>query len=121
MGKPERATERERKSQWHERSGSCRSKVTRVGASEWSRGDASDIDGQNREVEWAGAHESTRGSERVSIEERDFRDRRQSCEVAATECGQRWSFKIVCCNFYKGLFLKAGWRWVDRNYKEKAL
>jgi transcription elongation factor GreB len=33
------------------------------------------------------------GSERVSIEERDFRDRRQSCEVAATECGQRRSFK----------------------------
>ena len=23
--------------------------------------------------------------------------------------------KIVCCNFCKGLFLKAGWRWVDRN------
>jgi hypothetical protein len=61
------------------------------------------------------------GSERVSIEERDFRDRRQSCEVAATECGQRRSFKIVCCNFCKGLFLKAGWRWVDRNYEEKAL
>jgi len=65
---------------------------------------------------------------------RDFRDRRQSCEVAATECGQRrsfngaggmsdiegkvtrvgvsergqrTSFKIVCCNFCKGLFLKA--------------
>ena len=31
------------------------------------------------------------------------------------------SLKIVCCNFCKGLFLKAGWRWVDRNYgKEKA-
>jgi hypothetical protein len=27
--------------------------------SERSRGDASDIDGQTREVEWAGAHEST--------------------------------------------------------------
>jgi hypothetical protein len=27
-------------------------------ASEWSRGDASDMDGQNREVECAGAHES---------------------------------------------------------------
>src|SRR6266545_2828693 len=48
------------------------------------------------------------GSERVSIEERDFRDRRQSCEVAATECGQRRSFKIGCCNFCTGLFLKAG-------------
>jgi hypothetical protein len=33
-------------------------KTTRAGASERSRGDASDIDGQNREVEWAGAHES---------------------------------------------------------------
>ena len=30
-------------------------KVTRVGASEWSRGDASDIDGQNREVEMGGS------------------------------------------------------------------
>jgi hypothetical protein len=58
------------------------------------------------------------GSERVSIEERDFRDRRQSCEVAATECGQRRSFKIGCCNFCKELFLKAGWRWVDRKQKK---
>ena len=80
------------------------------------------------------------GSEGVSIEEGDFRDRRQSCEVAATECGQRrsfnrgngfseiegkaarvaarergqrTSFKIVCCNFCKGLFLKAAWRWKE--------
>jgi hypothetical protein len=30
-------------------------KVTRVGASEWSRGGASDIDGQNREVEMGGS------------------------------------------------------------------
>ena len=22
---------------------------------------------------------------------------------------------MVCCNFCKGLFLKAGWRWIDRN------
>src|ERR1043166_8170816 len=61
---------------------------------------------------------SERGSERVSIEERDFRDRRQSCEVAATECGQQRSFKIGCCNFCKGLFLKAAWRCVDRNQKK---
>ena len=41
--------------------------------------------------------------------------------VGASERGQRRSFKIVCCNFCKGLFLTAGWRWVDRNYgKEKA-
>src|SRR5437899_849677 len=41
--------------------------------------------------------------------------------AGASERGQRRSFKIVCCNFCKGLFLKAGWRWVDRNYgKEKA-
>jgi hypothetical protein len=58
------------------------------------------------------------GSERVSIEERDFRDRRQSCEVAATESGQQRSFKRVCCNFCKGLFLKTAWRWVDRNQKK---
>src|SRR5262249_29134725 len=47
---------------------------------------------------------SERGSERVSIEERDFRDRRQSCEVAAMECGQRRSFKTGCCDFVKGYF-----------------
>src|SRR5256885_10146824 len=29
--------------------------------------------------------------------------------------------KIVCCNFCKGLFLTAGWRWVDRNYGKKKL
>jgi hypothetical protein len=32
--------------------------------------------------------------------------------------GQRTSFKIVCCNFCKELFLKAAWRWVDRNQKK---
>jgi hypothetical protein len=30
-----------------------------VAASEWSRGDASDIDGQTERSKWAGAHEST--------------------------------------------------------------
>ena len=35
-------------------------KVTRVGA-RWSRGDASDIDGQTERLQWAGAHESKRG------------------------------------------------------------
>src|SRR6266536_3064173 len=40
--------------------------------------------------------------------------------VGASERGQRTSLKIVCCNFCKGLFLKAGWRWVDRNYEKKA-
>ena len=39
--------------------------------------------------------------------------------VGASERGQRTSFKIVCCNFCKGLFLKAGWRWVDS--KKEAL
>ena len=39
--------------------------------------------------------------------------------AGASERGQRTSFKIGCRNFCKGLFLKAGWRWVDR--KEKAL
>ena len=37
-------------------------KATRVGASEWSRGDASDIDGQTERSKWAGAHESKLGS-----------------------------------------------------------
>ena len=30
-------------------------KAVRIAASEWSRGDASDIDGQNREVEMGGS------------------------------------------------------------------
>jgi hypothetical protein len=34
--------------------------ATRVGVSERSRGDASDIDGQTERSKWAGAHESTR-------------------------------------------------------------
>ena len=55
---------------------------------------ASDIDGQTERSICAGAHESKRG--------------------------QRTSFKIGCCNFCKGLFLKAGWRWVDRNYGNGA-
>ena len=41
--------------------------------------------------------------------------------VGASERGQRTSFKIVCCNFCKGLFLKAAWRWVDRNTGKKKL
>ena len=41
--------------------------------------------------------------------------------VGASERGQRTSFKIVCCNFSKRLFLKAGWRWVDRNTGKKKL
>jgi hypothetical protein len=89
---------------------------------EWSVG-KSDIEGKaareaaseqgNERVSNGREHMSqSAGSERVSIEERDFRDRRQSCEVAATECGQRRSFKIGCSNFCKGLFLKAAWRWI---------
>ena len=34
------------------------------------------------------------------------------CSLAIT------SPKIGCCNFCKGLFLKAAWRWVDRNQKK---
>jgi hypothetical protein len=37
--------------------------------SEWSRGDARDIDGQNREVEWAGAHESMRATSEFQLGE----------------------------------------------------
>jgi hypothetical protein len=57
---------------------SIEGEVTRVGASERSRGDASDIDGQNREAErsfWEKRH------------------RRQSARVAAREQGTRTSFK----------------------------
>ena len=78
MGKPERATERERKSQWDERSGSCRSKVTRVGASEWSRGDASDIDGQTTGRD--GREHMSQCGQRASFNrERDLADEPHWC------------------------------------------
>jgi len=41
--------------------------------------------------------------------------------AGASEGGQRTSFKIGCWNFCKGLFLKAGWRWGDRNTAKKKL
>ena len=41
--------------------------------------------------------------------------------VGASERGQRTSFKRVCCNFCKGLFLKAACRWVDTNTGKKKL
>ena len=41
-------------------------KVAREAVSEWSRGDASDIDGQNREVEVGGSPRVNVGKERVS-------------------------------------------------------
>ena len=31
------------------------------------------------------------------------------------------SSKIVCCNFYEGLFLKAGWRWLIEVRNQKKL
>jgi hypothetical protein len=41
-------------------------KAAREAASEWSRGDASDIDGENREVAMGGSTSVNAGSERVS-------------------------------------------------------
>ena len=55
------------------------------------------------------------GSERISIEGRKMEG--ETARVAATECGQRRSFKIGCCNFWKELFLKARRHRVDRNEK----
>ena len=43
--------------------------VTRVGARERSRGDASDIDGQTERSQWAGAHKSTRAANEFQIVE----------------------------------------------------
>jgi len=40
--------------------------------------------------------------------------------AGASERGQRTSFKIVCCNFCKGLFLEAALRWKEYG-KEVAL
>ena len=42
-------------------------KAARVAVSEWNRGDASDIDGQNREVEMGGSTLVNAGYERVSM------------------------------------------------------
>jgi hypothetical protein len=42
----------------------------------------------------------------------------KATRVGASERGQRTSFKIGCCNFYKRSFLKAAWRWVDRKQKK---
>src|SRR5881275_322386 len=59
-------------------SASDQGKAVRLAASEWSRGNASDMDGQNREVEW-------------SFWEK--RHRRQSREGSGEEAGTRPSFK----------------------------
>jgi hypothetical protein len=42
-------------------------KAVRVAASERSRGDASDIDGQTERSKWAGAHESTRATSEFQL------------------------------------------------------
>jgi hypothetical protein len=42
-------------------------KAARVAASERSRGDASDIDGQTERLKWAGAHEATRATSEFQI------------------------------------------------------
>jgi len=49
-------------------SASDQGKAARVAASERSRGDASDMDGQNREVEMGGSTWVNVGNERVSME-----------------------------------------------------
>src|SRR5205809_4381402 len=98
--------------------------------------DASDIDGQNREVEWhavlAGifSRGKTGRSSRLSMycpaNCRALSSNNGSSPRYATRVTDVCSFaitspKIVCCKFCKGVFLKAGWRWVDRNYgKEKG-
>src|SRR6266480_6836192 len=46
-------------SEWSGGPSDIEGKTTRVGPSEWSRVDASDIDGQTERSKWAGAHEST--------------------------------------------------------------
>jgi hypothetical protein len=42
----------------------------RVGASEWSRRAASDIDGKTERSKWAGAHESMRATSEFSTQEK---------------------------------------------------
>jgi hypothetical protein len=64
-------------------------KVTRVGASE--RGQRTSLNGANGISEIEG----------------------KVTRAGASERGQRTSFKIGCCNFCKGLFLKAAWRWKE--------
>ena len=42
-------------------------KATRVGANEWSRRAARDIDGKTKRSKWAGAHESTRATSEFQL------------------------------------------------------
>ena len=70
----------------------------------------------NREVEWSfWEKRHRRQSARVAARERGTRTSFKCAGAHESKRGQRTSFKIGCCNFCKGLFLKAGWRWVDRN------
>jgi hypothetical protein len=68
-------------------------KATRVGASEWSRGDASDIDGQNREVEWAGAHESMRATSEFQSRKAGKQESRKAGKQESRKAGKQESRK----------------------------
>ena len=70
-------------------------KVTRVGARERSRGGASDIDGQNREVEWSFGKSDIEGKvARVATRKRG-RDRVSNGREQMSQRGQRTSFKTL--------------------------
>jgi hypothetical protein len=71
--------------------------VTRVGASEWSRGHASDIDGQTERSKWAGAHESVWAASKFQLKRMSRANGMNETEgkaamVVATERGKRRSF-----------------------------
>src|SRR5438093_10498802 len=93
--------------------------------------DASDIDGQNREVEWhavlAGIFSrgktgcSSRDSMYCPANCRALSSNNGSSARSATRLTALASFaitspNIVCCNFCKGLFLKDSWCLIDREY-----
>jgi hypothetical protein len=59
-------------------------KATRVGASEWSRGDPSDIDGKTERSKWVGAHMSTR-----VVSEFSFKNRNRETEKRIRNPGRQ--------------------------------
>lgn len=69
-----------------------------VGASEWSRGDASDMDGENREVAMGGSTSVSAGNARVSsVDEKSSRSKPTSLGFVAAgdDCGVRLHPRIA--------------------------
>ena len=68
-------------------------KAAREAASEWSRGDASDIDGKTEKVEWSFWEKRHRRQSRDGVAASELGSERVSnVRVDMSQCGQRVSF-----------------------------